>query len=209
MSIRKIRKKSNKGFTLIELIIVVAILAILVGILAPQYTKYVEKSKRSADMNNAKAIETTLRLALTMDEIQVPKPTDGQSIGVWVMICRNKDCAPKAYRDLKLDFGDRSIWCGADKGVTVNGYTASTGYMNKDGYNTELENILTDAGISSKNFRTYSNGSSTGWNWIIVQVGYNKDGQLFSKIYSGYKNENGSINQAHTSNIENLMYGNS
>ena len=56
------KKKNNKGFTLVELVIAIAILAILVGLLAPQYTKYVEKSRKSADASNmdemVKAVQT-------------------------------------------------------------------------------------------------------------------------------------------------------
>ena len=37
--------KKNKGFRLIELIVVVAIMAVLVGVLAPAYLRYVEKTR--------------------------------------------------------------------------------------------------------------------------------------------------------------------
>ena len=43
------KKMNNKGFSLVELIIVIAIMAVLIGVLAPQYLKYVEKSRVSAD----------------------------------------------------------------------------------------------------------------------------------------------------------------
>ena len=39
------KKMNNKGFSLIELIIVIAIMAILVAIIAPNLTKYLGKSK--------------------------------------------------------------------------------------------------------------------------------------------------------------------
>ena len=47
------RLYEDEGFSLIELIIVVAIMAILLGVLAPQYVKYVEKARASADEDMA------------------------------------------------------------------------------------------------------------------------------------------------------------
>ena len=66
------KKKDNKGFTLVELVIVVAILAILVGILAPQYTKYVEKSRKAADVSNLENLVTAFKTAASDGTEDIP-----------------------------------------------------------------------------------------------------------------------------------------
>lgn len=58
----KKERMNNKGFSLVELIIVIAIMAVLVVALAPQYLKYVEKSRNSTDVNNATAMVTAVQV---------------------------------------------------------------------------------------------------------------------------------------------------
>jgi type IV pilus assembly protein PilA len=54
------KKMDNKGFSLVELIIVIAIMAILVGVLAPQFVKYVEQSRESADLQAIDEVKTAI-----------------------------------------------------------------------------------------------------------------------------------------------------
>ena len=55
--------KNNKGFSLVELIIVIAIMAVLVGVLAPTYLQYVEKSKKSNDVSSIDTIVNAVEIA--------------------------------------------------------------------------------------------------------------------------------------------------
>lgn len=62
--------KNNKGFSLVELIIVIAIMAVLVGVLAPTYLQYVEKSKKSNDVSTVDTIINACETAAVDPEVQ-------------------------------------------------------------------------------------------------------------------------------------------
>ena len=82
----KVAKKNNKGFTLIELIVVIAIIAVLAAILAPQYLRYVEKSRVSADQSTANELVNVVKTACADEELYSKLSTSGTDILTW-----NKD----------------------------------------------------------------------------------------------------------------------
>ena len=58
------KKKNNKGFSLVELIVVVAIMAVLMGILVPTLVKNVEKSKKQKDESAIEEIRSQMQNSL-------------------------------------------------------------------------------------------------------------------------------------------------
>lgn len=69
------KQKNNKGFSLVELIVVIAIMAVLVGVLAPQLIKYVEKSREATDIQTCDNIATALKTYYADEEVAASATT--------------------------------------------------------------------------------------------------------------------------------------
>ncbi len=61
------KKTSNKGFSMVELIIVIAIMAILAAALAPSLIKYINKSRLSTDVQTGTTIASAINAALAVE----------------------------------------------------------------------------------------------------------------------------------------------
>lgn len=71
------KKMNNKGFSLVELIIVIAIMAVLMGVLAPQFIKYVEDSRIQKDESAFGEVANAAQIALSVDKVYTAVSTAG------------------------------------------------------------------------------------------------------------------------------------
>ena len=58
----------NKGFSLVELIIVIAIMAILAAAIAPALIRYIDKSRKADDVAAAETVNTAVNAALANED---------------------------------------------------------------------------------------------------------------------------------------------
>lgn len=81
------KENDKKGFTLSELLIVVAIIAVLVAISIPIFSSQLEKSRRAVDMANARNIIGALSTGMNDGSIEFGSDTiDGKKTCVAVIV---------------------------------------------------------------------------------------------------------------------------
>lgn len=66
---KKENNNNNKGFSLVELIVVIAIMAVLMVVLAPALLRYVEKARVQTDETTASDVLNAVETALSDDEV--------------------------------------------------------------------------------------------------------------------------------------------
>ncbi len=100
------KKMNNKGFSLVELIIVIAIMAVLIAVLAPQYLKYVEKSRISADGQTMDEFVSALQVLVSDPDVDLDLDTAGTKYKVEYQASTK---TIKISPDLKTEFDNAGI----------------------------------------------------------------------------------------------------
>ena len=181
-------EKEKRGFTLAELLVVVAIIGVLVAISIPIFTTQLEKARRSVDLYNARAVESVLVNAINDGSVQIPPGTNtNAAYGIWVTIKREGNGNwPQNYTQ------SGNVFYGANPGIIINGNT-NRGKWNSN--NIDLQNIVKANGIDVDNLKVNCRKSDykkpDGWDWIVIEAGYRYDNTakkfvLFTEIYSGF-----------------------
>lgn len=135
------KKLNNKGFSLVEIIIVIAVMAVLTGIIAPQIMSYVEESREAKDLQLVNSIFTAVQTAFAVEpptadiddetitnvvasytKISTFLGTDLDTVGEVQGKAKSKrGKAGTLYIDYKESTGELKVYIGSAKGTATIG----------------------------------------------------------------------------------------
>lgn len=152
---KKQKALGNKGFSLVELIVVIAIMAILVGLLAPTLIKYVGNATSSKNAANTDEIKRVADIAIAncYDEFNTVAGTTATSYTVTYTLT-----------------GETAS--GADDGVLTTGSDAAgTAFKEAFEYGFGVDNISSlDTGATWTITINGDNAAGTGWSFTTEVV---------------------------------------
>jgi len=104
------KKTNNKGFSLVELIVAIAIMAVLMVVVAPQMLKYVDKARVQRDNSAIGEIANAVKIAMADQDIFDEVYGDGTSPTTTIKFTSNKidysATKTKLAKELKAVIGE-------------------------------------------------------------------------------------------------------
>ncbi len=108
--------RENKGFSLVELVIVIAIMAILMGVLAPTLIGNIESSREATDLQNLDTLKGTIATIMSDDEVYMEVMDAASTADPLLIDLGDGDIAnfsniivQKKFRDAMLEHINKSI----------------------------------------------------------------------------------------------------
>ena len=131
---KMVKMRNKKGFTLMELLIVVAIIAILVAISIPVFTSQLEKAREQTDVANMRAAKgVAVSTYLAGDTSTANKVDAGAAFTAYY------DAANGVLKTAQSGIA------GYGKGTTADGGASYVGYTNTVAYTNQIIKVVVDA----------------------------------------------------------------
>lgn len=185
-------KNNNKGFSMVELIVVIAIMAILVGVVAPSVLRYVDEAQEAKALTEAKAIYSTAQYAIINAAMDEPEAfhyackfqcnVNGQDM---VM---GRFSNQSLYKYLQESNGSGSLSSAMSKPVDY--YIAAQLAGSIPGADGEIEDdmLANKSPIGDSNSTKYISENSGTYGNVVFALAYNSKCEIiyFQCVYNGY-----------------------